>query len=101
MNHTHLNKRCVNITQSPTDPLLQVITFSDGTRNDAHVVIGADGIKSSVRSIMTGQAVDSHVAWSNTAAYRGLVRLDETRAEGVKIDLAAGFWCFMGPGKVH
>lgn len=101
MNHAHLNKRCVNITRSPTDPLLQVITFSDGTRSDAHVVIGADGIKSSVRSIMTGQAVDSHVAWSNTAAYRGLVRLDETRAEGVKIDLAAGFWCFMGPGKVQ
>ncbi|KAH8099306.1 FAD/NAD-P-binding domain-containing protein [Cristinia sonorae] len=95
----HFNKRCVGLSDLPGNPRIQVITFNDGSTYEAHLVIGADGIKSTIRSIITGCTIDAHVAWSNTGAYRGLVQLHETKKAGVKIDLAAGFWCFMGPDK--
>ena len=100
MSRVHLNKRCVGVSPSPGKPSLQVIAFADGSRYEAHVVVGADGIKSTVRGIITNRSMDAQIAWSNTTTYRGLVEVQDTKANGVKVDLAAGFWCFMGPGKV-
>ncbi|THH33455.1 hypothetical protein EUX98_g789 [Antrodiella citrinella] len=99
ISRAHFNKRCINVSPSAANPSVQILTFTDGTTREANVVIGADGIKSTIRSIITGRSVDADVAWSNTAAYRGLVQLREAKAAGVKVDLAAGFWCFMGPEK--
>jgi salicylate hydroxylase len=84
----HLNKRCVGVAEHDRSVTL---TFADGTTADADVVLGADGIKSSVRA----QLIDDRPRFAGHAIFRGLVP-----AESVP-DLAAQnkvvIW--MGPGQ--
>ncbi|OBJ83286.1 FAD-dependent monooxygenase [Mycobacterium sp. 1245852.3] len=62
-----LGKRCVSLEASDTAP---VLTFSDGTSVEADVVIGADGVHSTVR----GAVIDSRPAtYSGMCAFRAIV----------------------------
>ena len=95
----HFHKRCTSVEPSATNPGRYVIHFTDGTTHEADVVIGADGIKSAVRSAVVPDG-RARVAFGNTVAYRGLIPLDKVIAAGVKMDLTYRPVCLMGPNKV-
>jgi salicylate hydroxylase len=84
----HVGKRAVRVEQTEADA---TVTFTDGTTVTADVVVGADGIHSLVRSVVTEP---SHPTFSGMVAYRGTV--DAARLP----DWPAGlFEVWMGPGR--
>ncbi|KAI9067863.1 FAD/NAD-P-binding domain-containing protein [Trametes sanguinea] len=95
---SHFHKRCISVTESPTNPKRVVLHFLDGTTYEADVVLGSDGIKSSVRKYVLGGA-DDRLSFSNTVAYRALIPYDKLKAAGFKTDLTDAPTCFMGPDK--
>ncbi|VDB92184.1 unnamed protein product [Peniophora sp. CBMAI 1063] len=67
---SHFNKRCVSVY---TDQEGRVrLRFTDDTVHEADVVIGADGIKSVVRTQVIGEDADRLVD-TGTSAYRALI----------------------------
>ena len=103
---THFNKRCASISPSPTNPNRLVIQFVDGSTHEADVVIGADGIKSTVRDCIfntanAGHAKASTAAFSNSLTYRGMVPYSAIKAAGFKTVLTDRPVCFVGPNKVR
>ncbi|KAI0780346.1 FAD/NAD-P-binding domain-containing protein [Trametes elegans] len=94
----HFHKRCTHITESPTDQKRLIVHFLDGTTHEADIVLGADGIKSSVRKHMLGEE-DNRIAFSNTVVYRGLVPYAKLREVGFKTDLTVRPSCFVGPDR--
>ncbi|KAI5122976.1 hypothetical protein M0805_006855 [Coniferiporia weirii] len=108
----HFNKRCTSL-RSSSESRVQ-INFADGTNVEADVVLGADGIRSSVRHFVlapeiqgnqsngNGNGETSHLlgaAFTNTYAYRGLVPNEKLKSLGVKTDLSKRPLCFTGIGK--
>ena len=106
--HTHFNKRCTSISEHSSITGRLVVHFQDGSTHEADVVLGADGIKSAVRDFVlggggatVGGAGEKHVAFSNTAAYRGLIPSALLNAAGFKMQLTDRPACFVGPDKVR
>ena len=108
---THFNKRCIGVSQSSTSSQVKV-NFADGTAVEADVVLGADGIKSAVRSfvvedhderITNGEVASNivRVKYTNTIAYRGLVSVQKIREKGIKVEVSKQPYCCIGPGKVE
>ncbi|KAI0699375.1 FAD/NAD(P)-binding domain-containing protein [Cerioporus squamosus] len=104
--YTHFNKRCTSISEHPTSRGKLVVHFQDGSTHEADVVLGADGIKSTVRDFVVsaggtavGAAGEKHVAYSNTAAYRGIIPSALLKAAGFKTQLTDRPACFLGPDK--
>jgi len=95
---THFNKRCTNIEPSGSDSSQLTLRFADGTTASADVVLGADGIKSTVRRAITPD-IHHPPSFSNTVAYRGLVPIGDVKAAGVKTDLTKRPINFVGKGK--
>ena len=95
----HFNKRCVSIVPSLINPSRLLINFSDGTSHEADVVVGADGIRSTVREYLLGDG-DKRVAFSNTVAYRGLIPYKDLQAAGFETPVTQDPACFVGPSKV-
>ncbi|KZT08533.1 FAD/NAD(P)-binding domain-containing protein [Laetiporus sulphureus 93-53] len=96
---THFNRRCTSYSTSESNPRQTTLHFSDGMTYDADVVIGADGIKSSIRASMLGEATRQPV-YSNTVCYRGLIPIEKAKAAGVKSDFSSGRpVCYMGKDK--
>ncbi|TBU25307.1 FAD/NAD(P)-binding domain-containing protein [Dichomitus squalens] len=94
----HFNKRCTSIVRSAQGSRRLVINFQDGSSHETDVVIGADGIKSAVRSfVLDGN--DDRIAFSHQIAYRGLVRYKELQAAGFKASVVNDPVCFLGPSK--
>jgi salicylate hydroxylase len=84
----HLDHRCVGLTQHSDRVEVQ---FHNGVTADADVVVGADGIHSTVRKIIMGQ---ESPRFSGHVAYRGLVPADRVKQLGVEV-AAIAWW---GPG---
>ncbi|KAI0800720.1 FAD/NAD-P-binding domain-containing protein [Fomes fomentarius] len=100
---THFNKRCTLISE-PNNSDRLVIHFADGSTHETDVVLGADGIKSVVRTFVLGGTeaavgADQRVAFANTAAYRGLIPYAVLKAAGFKTQLTDRPACFLGPSK--
>lgn len=85
---------------SPKNESRLMLHFSDGSTHETDLVVGADGIRSSIRSAVTGQPSNANLAFSNTIAYRTLVPWNELKKQGMKTDLTLGMTCFAGKGKV-
>jgi len=66
----HLNHRLVELEETSSDV---VLTFSDGLQHRADLVIGADGIKSTVRQWLFGT---DQARFTGNIAWRGLVPID-------------------------
>ena len=92
---TKFNKRCVSLGCTSTGR--QVIHFSDHTNYEADLVIGADGIKSVVRSAVVS---DGHLVFSNTYAYRGLIPMDTLTSAGLKTEVQCRPHNWVGLGGV-
>jgi salicylate hydroxylase len=91
---THCSKRLLSYRQRPSDPV--ELQFTDGTTAVCDVLIGADGIKSSVRrSLLREQAHRARAegrprdsdsllgsvdpVWSGTLAYTGVVSAEQLK----------------------
>jgi salicylate hydroxylase len=83
----HLDHRCVGLTQHADRVEVQ---FNNGVTTDADVVVGADGIHSTVREAIVGT---ESPRFSGHVAYRGLV--PAARVAHLEIELAASMW--LGP----
>ncbi|KAI0077462.1 FAD/NAD(P)-binding domain-containing protein [Panus rudis PR-1116 ss-1] len=99
MSKVHFKKRCVSVEPSSQDPARYIVSFADGTTHEADVVIGADGIRSTVRGAVTGRPSDDNLAFSNTVGYRTLSPFEDVNRIGLKGELAPGLNCFVGKNK--
>ena len=108
---THFNKRCISISIPEADPGAEKVKihFADGTEAEADVVLGADGIRSAVRSYVVGRQKGARqndfgrkgdAAFTNTIAYRGLVPVDEVAKLNLKVDLSPRPLCWVGKNNV-
>ncbi len=80
----HLDHRCVRLTQHPDRVEVQ---FHNGATADADIVVGADGIHSTVRNAIMGA---ESPRFSGHVAYRGLVPAD--RVAHLALEIAATVW---------
>jgi 2-polyprenyl-6-methoxyphenol hydroxylase-like FAD-dependent oxidoreductase len=83
-----LNKRCTSVTVRDGQPLL---AFADGTSEEADVVIGADGVHSTVRGAVTEP---SPASYPGLCAFRAIVPAE--RAPEFARRRAQTLW--IGPG---
>jgi salicylate hydroxylase len=67
MENLHLGCRLVNIVEKPASVVLE---FANGRVEEADLVVGADGVRSTVRRWVTGA---DDAVYSRTSAFRGLV----------------------------
>jgi salicylate hydroxylase len=81
----HLDHRCVGLTRHADRIEVQ---FHNGATADADVVVGADGIHSTVRKSVMGPESPQ---FSGHVAYRGLIPAD--RVAHLGLELAVTLWC--------
>jgi salicylate hydroxylase len=80
----HLDHRCIDIKQSSD----QVeVKFHDGLTSEADLVVGADGIHSTVRELILGS---ESPRFSGHVAYRGLVPAE--RLAHLRLEVNASSW---------
>lgn len=111
---THFDKRCTALS-SPSDSTSGVkLHFADGSKAEADVVLGADGIRSVVRSFVVENGDNEQASnksektkglarakFTNTTAYRGLVPVQKLKDIGMKVDLSQRPHCWIGHDKVN
>jgi len=68
----HFNHRCESISVSPSG--LPILKFTNGAIYEADLVIGADGIKSTIRNFVSDGS--ARTVWSNTVAYRAVIPIE-------------------------
>jgi 2-polyprenyl-6-methoxyphenol hydroxylase-like FAD-dependent oxidoreductase len=85
----HLGHRCVGLQQSESGA---AVTFADGLTVNADVVVGADGIHSTVRELLFGP---ESPRFSGSIAYRGLVPAE--RLEHLQMERNSSAW--LGPDR--
>lgn len=76
-----------------------LLDFEDGTTHETDLVIGADGIRSTVRGYVVGDT-QPNLVFTNFAAYRGLVPHDALLKAGIKTTVNGMPVCWMGTNKV-
>jgi len=85
--HLHLGCRLVNIVEQPDSVVLE---FANGRVEHADLVVGADGVRSTVRRWVTGA---DDAVYSGTSAFRGIVPAENLPS--LPDPQAIQFW--MGP----
>ncbi|GJE87995.1 FAD-dependent oxidoreductase [Phanerochaete sordida] len=85
--YIHFNKRAIDVTTAEGKSERSIITFDDGTTAEADVVLIANGVKSSLRRVVTGLPTEDTLSFSNTVCYRGLVTKEQAAARGVDTSL--------------
>jgi len=91
----HFNARCVSVSTVASGS--HVLHFAGGSSYEADLVIGADGIKSVVRSFVSDDL--KGLAYSNTVAYRAVVPSDTLERAGVTTNLRNQPLNWVGPDK--
>ncbi|GJE99501.1 FAD/NAD(P)-binding domain-containing protein [Phanerochaete sordida] len=95
----NVDKRCVRIIESPRGAILH---FQDGSTASAEVVLGADGLRSTVRRYVTRSGdtgLDPHLKFSGTICYRAYIPMDAILAAGTTLDFSNQPFWFLGKGK--
>lgn len=70
-------KRVLDITSADDGSIDTVLHFADGSTAQHSAVLGCDGIKSRVRSIVLGDSETAKAVFSEKYAYRGLLPMSE------------------------
>jgi salicylate hydroxylase len=83
--YVHFNMRATGVNTRPNGK--HVVTFENSTTVEADIVVGCDGIKSTMRPYVAGTHQHRHLASANTVTYRGMVSIAALEADGVKTDL--------------
>ncbi|KAF8530029.1 hypothetical protein BU17DRAFT_78551 [Hysterangium stoloniferum] len=65
---SHFRKKCISVVEGESEITM---FFDDGTSHVSDIVIGCDGIKSSIRTVVVGEPV--HAKFTRTVAFRGLI----------------------------
>lgn len=86
-NNVSFNKRVTSTSLLPSGQ--HRLYFSDGTTYDTDLIIGADGIKSTIRNSVVEAGPEGRIGFSNTYAYRGVMSVDVLKAAGVKVAVEA------------
>ena len=75
----HTSKRLSNYTISPSEHIQ--LTFTDGSQVECDVLIGADGLRSAVRRIMSEEKpeVPANPIWTGTTCYRYFISTEQLR----------------------
>ncbi len=66
-----------------------VLTFSDGSTDEADIVIGADGINSRIRETLLGPEAP---IYSGYVAHRAVLSARRLRASGLELDACVKWW---------
>jgi salicylate hydroxylase len=88
-NVVHLNRRVVGFAETGAGVALH---FSDGSKADGDLLIGADGVKSAVRAQIAGP---DHAVYTGDAAWRLTIRTDQLPTQNF-MGQVMSVW--MGPG---
>ncbi|RDB28544.1 Salicylate hydroxylase [Hypsizygus marmoreus] len=92
----HFRKRCVSISDSNSGTHL--LHFEGGLVHEADLIIGADGIRSVIRSFVDPEK-SSRVVYVNSISYRSLLPPQLLDHAGVKTDLTTHPLCWVGEDK--
>ncbi|VDB82785.1 unnamed protein product [Peniophora sp. CBMAI 1063] len=79
----HPSKRLSSLTQNDEDGVVKMY-FADGSTAVADVVIGADGVRSAVRTSMLSEDERVEPKWSGVIAYRASITRDMLVAHGMR-----------------
>lgn len=92
----HFNKRLIDVEKLFTGELKLV--FEDGSVHFADAVVGADGIRSSVRQLaFGGESHLDYVSFTQTVCYRALVPM-QSAIDAMGKELATTSGMYIGPG---
>ncbi|KZV60116.1 FAD/NAD(P)-binding domain-containing protein [Peniophora sp. CONT] len=96
--HSHLSKRCTAVRAAVDGSDRARLRFADGSTYEADVVIGADGIKSVIRTQIFGSG-DDHLVDTGASAYRGQVHTKDLLDAGLKEETLRSPLLWMGTDK--
>ena len=82
----HFGHRLIGIEERETDVLL---TFENGRRVAAGLVVGADGINSMIRDMLLGPEKPRFSGW---IGHRALVNMDKLRGCGLEFEACVKWW---------
>ncbi|WP_208642161.1 FAD-dependent monooxygenase [Rhizobium leguminosarum] len=82
----HFGHRLTGIEERETDVLL---TFENGRRVAAGLVVGADGINSMIRDMLLGPEKPRFSGW---IGHRALVNMDKLRGSGLEFEACVKWW---------
>ncbi|CUA99258.1 FAD-dependent monooxygenase [Pannonibacter indicus] len=82
----HFGHRLIAIEERDSDVLL---TFENGRRIAAGLVVGADGINSMIREMLLGPEKPRFSGW---VGHRALVNMDKVRASGLQFEACVKWW---------
>lgn len=77
-NVAQLNKRCISVKPATIPGEKGIVYFEDGSEYQADLIVGTDGIKSVVRSVV--DPLNTVTRYMNTIAYRGLFPISNLKA---------------------
>lgn len=94
------SKRLASITQLESGQYF--LAFDDGTTHNADLIIGADGIRSTVRNAVVDAADPNkdRLVFANRYVYRGVISVEALKAVGVTQDVSSQPLVWLGFGKV-
>ncbi|MBA4205881.1 MAG: 6-hydroxynicotinate 3-monooxygenase [Polymorphum sp.] len=82
----HFGHRLIAIEERESDVLL---TFENGRKIAAGLVVGADGINSMIREMLLGPEKPRFSGW---VGHRALVNMDKLRASGLQFEACVKWW---------
>ncbi|MFN4168061.1 MAG: FAD-dependent monooxygenase [Pannonibacter phragmitetus] len=82
----HFGHRLIAIEERNSDVLL---TFENGRKIAAGLVVGADGINSMIREMLLGPEKPRFSGW---VGHRALVNMDKLRASGLQFEACVKWW---------
>ncbi|VDB92174.1 unnamed protein product [Peniophora sp. CBMAI 1063] len=82
--HSHFQKRCISIASSSNGR--PRVHFADGSMHEADLIIGADGLKSAVRTQVFGER-GSGLVDTGSRAYRQIIPMQRLLDAGIKEEM--------------